>query len=302
MPLPVDCCSSCCSTAAPVNVIGSTGADGAVGADGASAFTTLTTTLVIPAAAGPVVAPATITVLDASWIAIGQTIFASDDTDWGTFSVTNVVGNNLTLEYLAAPGDIGGGTIDIGGNVTPSGRPGALAAALPAAEVYTDLTTILAVDAGDLQPGVGMAQFTHPIVSIIGTAGYGALAMDVLTNFTVGYRFRLVDFYWVTTIVGAGAGASQTFNLEIGATNVTGGVLNVTLANTAIIGGVVGATAITAANIGSAADTISIEMAAGGTVFTSGSGYFVILIQNMDTADMACILSSKINDLITALT
>ena len=301
MPLPVDCCSSCCSTVAPVNVIGSTGADGAVGADGASSFTTLTTTLVIPAAAGPVVAPATITVLDASWIAIGQTIFASDDTDWGTFSVTNVVGNNLTLTFLDAPGDTGGGTIDIGGNVTPSGRPGALAAALPAAEVYADLTAILAVDAGDLQPGVGMAQFVHPVPSIIGGAGYGTLAIDVLTDFTVGYRFRLVDFYWVTTIVGAGGG-TQTFNLEIGATNVTGGVLNVTDANTATIGGVVSATAITATNIGTAGDAISIEMAAGGTVFTSGSGYFVILIQNMDTADMACILSSKINDLITALT
>ncbi len=42
------------------------------------------------------------------------------------------------------------------------------------------------------------------------------------------------------------------------------------------------ATAITALNEGSATDTISIEMAASGTVFTAGAGYFVITIQTLD--------------------
>ena len=43
-------------------------------------------------------------------------------------------------------------------------------------------------------------------------------------------------------------------------------------------------------------------MAAGGTAFASGAGYFVIKIQNLDQADAIAILSDHVNDLITALT
>ena len=103
-------------------------------------------------------------------------------------------------------------------------------------------------------------------------------------------------------IVGAGAGASQVFNLEIGTTNVTGGILTVTLAGTATIGVLTTGSAITALNVGTVSDTISIEMGAGGTVFTSGSGYFVLKIQNMDSADAVASLSKHVNDLITSLT
>ena len=60
--------------------------------------------------------------------------------------------------------------------------------------------------------------------------------------------------------------------------------------------------AVTANNVGTAASSISIEVAAGGTVFTSGQGSLLIKIQNMDTANAFASVADHINDLITSLT
>ena len=60
--------------------------------------------------------------------------------------------------------------------------------------------------------------------------------------------------------------------------------------------------AITAANVGTAADTISIEVAAGGVVFTAGAGGPLLRVQNMDTANAIASLADHVNDLITSLT
>lgn len=131
--------------------------------------------------------------------------------------------------------------------------------------------------------GVGKQTFCHPLTSL--ATGLSTAAIDILTAYTPGYKFKILGFEFVTTVAGTGASASQVFNIEIGTTNVTGGVLTLTLASQATIGVVTAATAVTAANTGSATDTISIEMAASGTVFTAGAGYFVIKLQNMDVAD-----------------
>lgn len=130
------------------------------------------------------------------------------------------------------------------------------------------------------QPGNGTYYLYHPLTSL--ATGLSTSAIDILTGFTVGHNFRILSWGFATTVAGTGSGASQTFNLEIGTTNVTGGALNVTLASTSDIGEITNATAITAANVGSATDTLSIEMAASGTVFTAGAGYFFIKIQNLD--------------------
>lgn len=137
--------------------------------------------------------------------------------------------------------------------------------------------------AATIAAGVGKYYLYHPLTSL--ATGLSTSAIDILTNFPISHKFKLLSFDFVTTVAGTGAGASQTFNLEIGTTNVTGGSLVVTLASTDTIGKVTAGTAITAANTGAAAATLSIEMAAGGTVFTAGAGYFQIGIQNMDTAD-----------------
>lgn len=146
---------------------------------------------------------------------------------------------------------------------------------------------------------VGVQQIIHPLTSL--ATGLSTSAIDLLTTYTPGYAFKILGLDFVTTVAGTGAAASQVFNLEIGTTNVTGGVCTVTLASTDTIGKVTSGTAVTAANTGTSTDTISLEMAASGTVFTAGAGYFIIKIQNMDTVNAAASDAAKINAILVAL-
>lgn len=153
--------------------------------------------------------------------------------------------------------------------------------------------------AATLAATTGIQTVIIPVSSL--ATGLSTSAMDLLTNYTPGYAFELLKFDFVTTIAGTGAGASQTFNLEIGTTNVTGGVVNTTLASTATVGSITAGTTITAANTGTASDTISIEMAAGGTVFSAGSGYFVLKLRNLDTVNAISSVAAQSAALRTAL-
>lgn len=122
-------------------------------------------------------------------------------------------------------------------------------------------------------------------------------AADLVTAFVPGYRFKIlaVDFY--TTTVGAGTSASQAINLEIGTTNLTGGVVTVTQASTDTLGEATAGTAVTAANTGTASDSISVEVAASGTVFSAGAGVLLIRIQNMDVQDNFAKTAELVNEL-----
>lgn len=145
--------------------------------------------------------------------------------------------------------------------------------------------------------GVGVTTVAIPIQ----LAAMTTSAADLITNYTPGYRFKVLAVDFATTTLGAGAGATQTLNLEIGTTNLTGGVVNVTLASTDTLGEMTAGTAVTAANVGSAADTISVEVAAGGTVFTAGAGVLLVKLQNMDVADFAASMADKWNEIRTSL-
>lgn len=161
---------------------------------------------------------------------------------------------------------------------------GATPATQPTSSSQTALTDSTGGTAGaTLAATVGVQTLTIPITRL--ATDLSTSAIDLLTNYTPGYAFKILKFDFVTTTAGTGSGASQVFNLEIGITNLTGGVLTVTLSSTDTIGKVTTGTAVTAANVGTASDTLSIEMAASGTVFTAGAGYFVIEIQNLDTAN-----------------
>lgn len=147
---------------------------------------------------------------------------------------------------------------------------------------------------------VGTGMFTLAIP--IQLAAMTTAAADLATNYTPGFRFKVLAIAFVTTTLGTGAAASQVLNMEINSTNLTGGALTLTLATTTPLGNRIDATAITANNVGTATDTLSLEVAAGGTVFTAGAGIVLVQIQNMDTADAAASMASKINSLRTALT
>lgn len=126
-------------------------------------------------------------------------------------------------------------------------------------------------------------------------------AADLVTEIVPGFKFKILAVDFVTTTLGTGSGASQTLNLEIGTTNVTGGVVNPTLSSTNALGKVTSGTAVTAANTGSATDVLSVEVAASGTVFTAGSGVLLIKIQNMDVQDNTAKTAELVNELRASL-
>lgn len=293
MPATGTCTPNCCDDVNTVNT---------PGAEGQSAFTTLTANLTIPAIGDPVV----VAVGNTDWMAVGQPLFLSDGSDFGHFVVLSINSSiSVTLEFSGQEGDaspaavIGSGGAVVCGAValTEAQLNSLLASILTGVGALTDNTGGVASDT--IAAGVGITTLTVPLSSL--ATGLSTGALDLLTNYVPGFAFKLLSFDWVTTIVGAGGGASQTFNLEIGSTNVTGGTLNPTLASTNTIGAITAGSAITANNTGTASDTLSIEMAGGGTVFSSGSGYFVIKLQNLDTVNSVASLSAKINAIRAAL-
>jgi hypothetical protein len=290
-------CNCPCPDPEVVEVPGSPGEDGAAGAagtNGINAFTVTTAAFNLPAAAGPLAAPVTVGV--SSWMSIGQVIIVSDGTDWAHIQVNTIPSaTSFTGTWLDYDGDAAGTTeIGNGSTVSPSGVASPLSAALPNA--LTDNSTGTASDT--IAAGVGVTT----LMFAVNLASLTTLARELVTDYVPGYAFKILAVDFAVTDEGTGAGATQTINLEINSTNLTGGVINPTLANTATAGALVAGTAVTANNTGNNAATISIEVAAGGTIFTAGTGIILVKIQNTDTANAFASLADHINDLITALT
>jgi hypothetical protein len=143
-----------------------------------------------------------------------------------------------------------------------------------------------------LAAGTGVMTIPIPIQ----LASMTTSAADLITAYTPGFAGKILSADFVTTTLGTGSGATQAINLEVGTTNLTGGVVTVTLASTDTLGEISAGTAVTAANTFTASDSISIEVAAGGTVFTAGSGVLLLRVQNTDTADAAASLAAKWNE------
>lgn len=158
-------------------------------------------------------------------------------------------------------------------------------AIVTAPTALTDNTTGAAsatLAAGD---GINTVSFPITLASITG-------AMDVVTNYTPGYKFKLLSASFAVAVPVTTGAKLATLNLEIGTTNVTGGEIALTSANCTPLGALVAGAAITAANTGSSADAISIEASAV-TAFVEGSGYVLLRIQNMDTADATASLAAR---------
>jgi hypothetical protein len=115
----------------------------------------------------------------------------------------------------------------------------------------------------------------------------GTSAGEVVTAIVPGFRFKIIDWTFVTTVAGTGSGASRVYNMEIGTTDVgtVPSTCTLTLASTSDIGELTAGTAVSGANSGGNTDSFSIELASGGTAFTAGAGYFLVNIQNTDVAD-----------------
>lgn len=103
---------------------------------------------------------------------------------------------------------------------------------------------------------------------------------DVVTDFAPGVDGIIEYFSFVTNVPASTASKTAAFNLEIGTTNVTGGVLTLTTVAANTMGKVTAATAITGANRITARDLLSIE-ASSVTAFAEGSGTFYVRIRKV---------------------
>lgn len=143
----------------------------------------------------------------------------------------------------------------------------------------TNPTALVGSNAGQVLAPGGVYTHTIPLPNL---AAMTTAAADLTTGWIPGHRGKILSTQFFTTTLGTGSGASQVLNLEIGTTDVTGGVLTLTLATTTPLGVRIAGTAVTANNEFTATDSISLEVAASGTAFTAGAGYVVVKIQNLD--------------------
>jgi hypothetical protein len=144
--------------------------------------------------------------------------------------------------------------------------------------------------------GVGVSTLFFAVTLPTG----GTSAIDLVTAFTPGYKFKILAWGYHEAVAATGSGGSRVYNMEIGTTDV--GTTPSTVTITTAVGRQIAGTAVSGANTGSASDTISIEVAASGTTHDAGSGAFWIRIQNMDTADAVASLADKSNEWRAALT
>lgn len=170
---------------------------------------------------------------------------------------------------------------------------GSSASDIAAVTPLTDSTTGSA--GATLAAGTGVYDLVFPVTLPVG----GTSAGDLVTAFTPGHKGKILAVSYVEAVAATGTTSSRVYNVEVGSTDVTGGVVTVTTASAAV-GRVVAGTSVTAANTFSASDNISIEVASGGTTHDAGSGAFHIRCQNMDTADAAASLAAKVAAIITA--
>jgi hypothetical protein len=101
---------------------------------------------------------------------------------------------------------------------------------------------------------------------------------DILTAFTPGIAGSIKKVAFAVTDPVTTADKAATLNLEIGTTNVTGGVVALTSANCTPLGAVIAGSAVTANNAFTGTDTISVE-ASSTTAFAEGEGVLLITIQ-----------------------
>lgn len=283
---PCDCaCPNPTAVFVP-GVEGEEGDPGTNGTNGVSAFSLTTDIFVTPPKGGSVI----VFMGDSTWAAVGESVFIATS---GYYTVTAKPGpTSLTLTYQNINANVAAGNaIAAGSIVTPVGPPITVTGLIPTA--LTDNTT--GVASNTLAAGVGRFTLSIPIV-LASVAGAG----DILTNYLLGFAFKILTVDCRVVTPATTVSRSFAINLEIGTTNLTGGVVSLTTANCTTLGAAIAGTAVTAANTGTAADTLSVE-AASVTAFAEGEVVLLVCVQNMDTAGAVASLAAKTNALTTAI-
>jgi len=279
-----------CSNPVPVQVSipGAPGENGAPGAAGKSAFSIVQSSFVVPAIGSSV----TVSIDDGSWMSVGGTVpQIVYVTDAGFFSVNSLAGSPPTsvgLTYLNYAGNTAAGnTIASGSVVSPAGTEPDFSGIT----ALTDNTGGAATNT--LAVGVGES-IVSLFVNLADLANH-----DLLTAYTPGFAFKILAMDFAVEKAATTAAKLATLTPYINATPTTGGVVSLTSANCTPQGNVVAGTAVTAANVGTNADTISITGSAV-TSFVEGSGWVLLRIKDMDTANAFASLASKVNAILAA--
>lgn len=293
-----DCCSPCASSVAPVNIVGSqgpAGVDGLDGANGVNAFTTVVNPFNVPAGVGLNVA---ITVVNSSWMVVGQCVVigqppggALANPGPATFRVFSVGVGSFVGTWLDAPGDVAAGTaISALCGVSPAGST----TSLSIAQLIDNSGGTIG---GIITPTVGITTLTwhYDLVNLT--------TSDDLTDYFLGYAFKILSIDWVTTTPSTGVNHATQIAIDINATPTTGGIISLTSANTATKGSLVLGSAITANNIGTAtgANSIITLRSVEANHFVDGDGTIIVRIQNLDTRDALASIVSKLNTCIATL-
>jgi hypothetical protein len=125
----------------------------------------------------------------------------------------------------------------------------------------------------DILALAGAAQERWLLAVVTGIAAAGA---DVATGIVAPYHGKINAVYGIVSAALVGAGADLSYNLEIGGTNVTGGVVQVLLADAT--GTKKAGTAVTAANVFHEGDLIDVEVA----VATASTGGLVMIFAEVE--------------------
>lgn len=127
------------------------------------------------------------------------------------------------------------------------------------------------------------------VESSFAAAGYSFLTFDftlsaiadgdLVTGFPLAFGGTIKSVNFLTTTAASTAAKLSTLNLELGTTNVTGGVVSLTTVSCNTVGKVTAGTAVTANNTFVAGDLLSVE-ASSTTTFIEGAGTLIITVQS----------------------
>jgi len=284
-------CVPCCDSTNTVNVPGSAGQ---------SAYTTTVDEILVPA---PNVSVGSIQMGNTDWMAVGNVYLLSEDNIYGHFRVTAISDStHATLTFLNYTGDAAAATtIDAGARVVASGTQ---PADLTTTELKALNTTLLAGITALTDNSTGTASNTIAAGAGVHTWVFETRLIDLtaatLVNFVPGFAFKVLAMSFCVEVAATTISKAATLTPQVNGVNTTGGVLSLTSANCTPVGASVSATTITGSNTGTNAQAFTI-VGSGITAFAEGSGFIVVRVQNMDTANAIASLSDHVNDILSQL-
>lgn len=207
-----------------------------------------------------------------------ETILASAVADDGTFTVSYPTG--FSQKSFARGLNLGTAVMFVNGNDRWTEADPGFSLSYDASLITVTNLTGASLAAGsriklqfNVKAGNDIEIVSLPInLASITTAG------DVVTEFQPGFAGTIESVSFLVNAPVTTASKAATLNLEIGTTNLTGGVVSLTSAAATPMGKVITGTDVTGGNTFTAADVVSVE-ASSVTAFSEGSGTLLVRLR-----------------------